>query len=215
MNPSHPLSPDGKRPSNTATPIFIDFFAKEREDQLESAKEREDHLEIACARHQQGPFAGLGLRRMMDSPRAAEVGTVEDDTEVTSAVTVETIRFYLSARPDFWQTFLKDSTIQNRLNSLTLSPATLLAALEIAYAPSHPIFTRFGARNNEREALVSRLVGIMTNVAGLRGPMRTIIANSNDDSTRLVESVFQYVRGSKNSSDGGASTSSLAFSDML
>ena len=204
MNPYRPSSPDCNRPCNTVTPLLIDFFAKERE----------EHLEIACARHQQGQFAGLGLRRMMDSPRITQVETVEDEHEVTSAVKVETIRYYLSSRPDFWQAFLKDTTIQSRLNAAKLSAATLLAALEIAYAPSHPIFPRFGARNNEREALISRLVGIMTNVAGLREPMRTIFENSNDDSTRLVEGVFQYVRGSKNSSDSAASTS-LAFSDML
>ena len=200
MNPYRPLSPDGKRPSNTATPVFIDFFAKEK-------KETDDHLEIACARQGYAPFTGLGLRRMIDSPPTVKVETVEDDSEATSAVTLETIQYYLRERSDFQQTFLKDTTLENRLDSVKLSAATLLAALEIVYAPSHPIFIRFGARTNERDALISRLVGIMTNKSGVRGPMRTIIKNSNDNSTRLIEGILHYVRGSKNPSDNAASTS--------
>ena len=180
MRPSSSSDPNAAH--RATTPEFIDFFAKE------AAEQQERTYTIA----QQGPFAELNPRGR--SPRYRPDSTAAAGPSTASHVTIITIQRYLIEKGYQAQNFLKDETIQRRLNTANLSAETLLAALQTAHSPHHSLLTRLSMRHHEQTELRYMLAGITFSCAGFRPAIKEVVQNANNNPDQLITNLLQYVR---------------------
>ena len=204
MHPSRPSSSDPNAPYRAA----IAALAGHPIDQQEF-----NHPQPAPAQYQQNAHEGLpprrngnrdhlnqiahqlgsGVRVAMEimTPRTMPAATLDVATSSAAPVTVDTIRQYLSGIGHHGK-YMADATIQGRLNGANLSTETLLAAIQAAHNPNHPIWAAMGASEFEREAVFSRLSGIVTNKSGFRDLLKTLVRNANNNPEQLIVNLLQY-----------------------
>ena len=178
MRPSS--SSDCNAPYRARQPVLIDFFAKEAAEQQQRAN----------ADPQQTPFAELTPRVMCQRTLAGATACPRPST--TRNVTATAIRQYLMTKGYQAESFLRDDTIQSRLNSVQLSPKSLLDALEIAYDAHHPLLDRLGVDDPKRSWLIYKLAGIATNKSGFRTTIMTALQNANNNPDQLIAAVLQH-----------------------
>ena len=85
-------------------------------------------------------------------------------------------------------------TIQNRLATVNLSPATLLTALETLHELHHPLLAQLAVRDTERDRMIYRLVGIALNKSGFRPQIKAILRSANDNPNRLIAAMLNDQR---------------------
>ena len=179
MYPPRSSSPD---PYRARTPQLIDFFAR-----AEAAQ-----TELAGSNTQLEPFAP-------SSAHAGPSGTIPlSSAEFVAAeapqVTVTTILEYLRENSSREYRFLMHETIRLRLQSGRLDPATFLTALKTVHTANHPTLTRLGVNAREQEAIKHRLIGILTNSALFRPPMRNACIAAHNDPEQLIGNLLEYQR---------------------
>ena len=178
------------RPSPSNINIAYQAALKSLEDHLFSDEETEQP-ETVAANNPQTPFTGLSPGRRDQSNRpntASEVGT-----STASPVTVSTIQQYLHEKgyPD---SRLMDLAIRIRLSSANLSAGTLLSALQITHDANHSLLASLSMSNQEREIVISKLVGIITHTTGFRAKIKNSCQNANNNPEQLIANLLQYVR---------------------
>ena len=180
MHPSRPSSSDPNAPYRDAIASLANcnFFADDEvtEQPTESA-------------HLPNQFAALrphGLTRRGNVTAA--------DSAPTPAVTIATLRQYLSALGYSSTNLILDGALQSRLTAAGLSPATLLTALQIAHADHHPLLANLGVNDYQHSELKSRLAGIVIRAAGFRTRIRNVAASADDNPERLITALFNYIR---------------------
>ena len=124
-------------------------------------------------------------------PSRAQAALV--DATAAPLVTAETIRQYLVAK-GYVGTNMAVKTIQNRLATVNLSPATLLTALETLHALHHPVLAQLAVRDTERDRMIYRLVGIALNKSGFRPQIKAILRSANDNPNRLIAAMLNDQR---------------------
>ena len=112
----------------------------------------------------------------------------------SAPVTLRLIEQYLTAM-GHGDHFLRDSVIEERLDSEKISTKTLFDALQIAHDPNHPLFCNLQLNVSEQMTLINKLVGILTNASGFRRVMQTAARNSNDNPYQFILGLLQFIRG--------------------
>ena len=180
MQPSRPPFSNPNLPYRPTTPILIDFFAKEREEQQMRAE----------ANLQSMPVAGFG--------QSETIHGCEASASSPASVRPVTLQMLRDAIPDMTVHFsrcrMKDATIQSRLNSVNVSAATLLQALQILNNPHDQRSNSLAMTESERNAVMYRLCGIVTQRAGMREEIRTVVRNAHDNPDQLILHMLAYVR---------------------
>ena len=178
MQPSRP--PFSNPPYRPTTPILIDFFAKEREKQ-------QTHAE---ANPQPIPVAGIGQSETIHGCEASGSSPAS-----ARPVTLQMLR---DAIPDMTGHFsrcrMKDATIHTRLHSANVSAATLLHALQTLNDAYSQLCANLAMTDSERNAIMYRLRGIVTQTGGLREELRTVVRNAHDNPDDLIRHMLAYVR---------------------
>ena len=136
---------------------------------------------------------GSGVRAAMDmmAQRASTATPTDVATSSAAPITVDTIRQYLNGIGHYGK-YMADLTIQARLDGANLSIETLLAALQTAHNPYHPLWAALGASQLERETVFSRLAGIVMNKSGFRDPIKTVVLAANNDLEQLIANLLRY-----------------------
>ena len=164
-------------------------------------KSIEDHLfadevteqaERVPTHQQRLPLPELCPQRTRSSNCLEAITDREIATSSSLPVSISTIRQYLYEKK-LPHNGLIDLTIQHRLNSASISADTLLAALQIAHTPAHPVLTALGASDYNREALIYRLVGIFNHKAGFRRAIRTAAQNCNNNPANLIAAILENI----------------------
>ena len=178
MQPSRP--PFSNPPYRPTTPILIDFFAKERETQQTHAEANPQPIPVAAIGQSETMY---GCEASGSSPAPAR------------PVTLQMLR---DAIPDMTGHFsrcrMKDATILARLNSANVSAATLLYALQTLNNLHSSLCISLAMTDTERNAIMYRLRGIVTQTAGLREELRTVVRNAHDNPDALIRLMLAYVR---------------------
>ena len=184
MRPSSSSSSDPNAPYRAAIASLVDcnFFVDDGAEQPETV----------AANSQQTPFTGLNPGPIVAQSNRPNT-TSEVGTSTASPVTVGTIQQYLHEKgyPD---SRLMDLAIRIRLNSANLSAGTLLSALQITHDANHSLLASLSVSNQEREILISKLVGILINTTGFRGEIKNICQNCNNNPNYLIANLLQYLR---------------------
>ena len=182
MRPSRPSSTDSNALYRATTPTLIDFFAKEREEQQE----------IADANLQQNPLAPLSPRRTTDSI----VATATEDVGPSHIpyVNLGRLRQYIQQSGYPGSTYLKNTTVHSRLDSVNLSTGALFNALQIVQNAHHPSLANLGISEIERNTLIHKLVGIVNQAAGFRPAIKTAALNAHNDPQQLIANLLECVR---------------------
>ena len=180
MRPSSSSDPNATH--RATTPVFIDFFAKE------AAEQQERTNTIA----QQGPFAELNPSGT--SPRYRPESTADAGPSTASHVTIITIQRYLIEKGYEAKNFLKDETIQRRLNAANLSAETLLAALQTTHNPHHALLSQLHMHQHEQTELKYMLAGITFSCVGFRPAIKEIVQNADNNPDQLITNLLQYMR---------------------
>lgn len=177
-----PSSTDPNASYSTTTPTFIDFFAREREEQQETAGMHPQHDILAGLSHR-GPTQPGVSSSTADGHHSAGQGNG-----------IQTIQLLLLQNGIQPESFLRDETVQARLQSGNLRPETLVVALQIAHTANHPLLVGFGVKKRELESLKQRLTGIVTNTHGFLSPIRAAAQNSNNNPNQLIANILDHIR---------------------
>ena len=185
MRPSSPSSSDPNAPYRAATPVFIDFFAKE-------AAEQQERTSSIC---QQSPFAELSPKIATPSHRLNAIA--DTSTSADSHVTIGSLRSFLRSNGRSAGGHMYDPTIQGRLDAANLSAETLLAALEIIETPNHPLLETMGLENTESHSIFSKLAGIVNHSGGFTIELRRAAQRANNNPDQLIANLLQLIRSRK------------------
>ena len=109
-------------------------------------------------------------------------------------VTVTTLRSFLRAHGHSGGDFMRDITIQDRLDRANISAGTLLAALQLVNTSNHPLLASIGVSLSERPKLMSKLSGIVNQAAGFRQDVETDAQAANNNPDQLIANVLQAIR---------------------
>ena len=180
MQPSRPPFSNPNPPFRPTTPILIDFFAKEREEQ-------QTHVD---ANYQPMRVAGIG------QSETGHCGEASASSPASAPpVTLQMLRDSIPEMTGHYSRCrMKDATVLTRLDSANVSAATLLHALQTVNNPHSQLCTNLAMTDSERNAILYRLRGIVTQTAGFRPEIRTVVRNANDNPDQLIRVMLAYVR---------------------
>ena len=182
MHPASASSSSANAAYRADPPSFIDFFAKEKEEDTAIAQ-------------QQTQFGHLDARSKPGHFR------LEASANVTSSAlpqcSIAAIRTYLFQMGYGNNDFLMDATIQNRLDSCHLRAQTLLTALQIMHDVTQPIFANLTVIERERRDIIAKLIGIVNLSSGFCQSLKNAACNSEGNPIRLIEEILQQMRFSK------------------
>ena len=178
----YPTRPHHHSLNRATTPTVIDFFAQERAEQQE----------ITATRPAQTPLEGLRARSLArNNPPYVAVALYP---LAPPNATVTTLRSFLRSHGHSGGDFMRDITIQDRLDRGNLSAETLLAALRIVNTYNHPLLAMIGASVAERFRLVHKLSGIVNQAAGFRQDVQTAAQAANNNPEQLIVNVLHAIR---------------------
>ena len=177
-----PSSTDPNASYRATTPTFIDFFAREREEQQE----------IADIEPQPDPLAGLSQRSA--THHAVSTATSDGNHSAAHDNSIGLIRLFLLQNGYPPDSFLLERTVQARLQSGNLRSETLFAALQIANDANHPLLVRLGVKRRDFKSLKHRLAGIVMSSHGFLSPIRVAAQNANNDPSQLITNILDYIR---------------------
>lgn len=203
MHPSRPSSPDPNAPYRAAIAALAGHPIEDEFNQAQPAPVQYQHNphdglpprrhgnsdRLNQIAHQLG--AGVGVAMEMMTPRTVPAAPIDVATSSAAPITVDTIRRYLSGIGHHGK-YMADATIQGRLNGTNLSTETLLAAIQAAHNPNHPIWAAMGASQFEREAVFLKLSGIVTNKSGFRESLKTRVRNANNNPEQLIINLLEH-----------------------
>ena len=207
MNPSRPSSTDPNAAYRDAIAAFADNRIYEQEEHINDEPYNE------AAQNQSNSLAGLNPRRTtnqdrlnaiahnlgsgvrvameMMTPRTIPAATADVATSSASPATVDTIRQYLSDIGHHGK-YVANETIHRRLHEGNLSTETLLAAIQTTQNPNHPLWETLSASQSHREAVFSKLSGIVTNKSGFRDSIKTLVQMANNNPEQLIANLLQF-----------------------
>lgn len=207
MHPSRPSSTDPNAAYRDAIAAFADNRIAEQEDhtdgesRYDAAMNQPNSLAPLNPRRHTNQDRlnviahnlGSGVRVAMEMMAHSATPSTTTDVATSSAppVTVDTIRQYLSEIGHHGK-YLEDETIHRRLNGANLRTETLLAAIQTAHNPNHPLWEALGASEQAREAVFSKLAGIVTNKSGFRDSMKNLVLIANNNLEQLIANLLQF-----------------------
>ena len=177
-----PSSTDPNASYRATTPTLIDFFSREREEQQE----------IADIEPQPDPLAGLSQRGA--THHAVSSATSDGNHAAAHDNSIGVIRLFLFQNGYPPDSFLREETVQARLQSGNLSPQTLFAALQIAHDENHPLLVGLGVKKRDFASLKHRLAGIAMSSHGFLSPIRVAAQNANNDPGQLIANILDHIR---------------------
>ena len=182
MRPASSSSTSTNTAYRAEPPFFIDFFAKEKEENTATAQ-------------QQSQFGHLEARSMPSHLPLEASATVAPSSHPQRGIAA--IRTYLFQMGYGNNDFLMDATIQNRLDSTHLSPETLLTALQIMHDVTQPVFANLAVVERERQKIIAKLIGIVNLSSGFCPSLKNAACNSGGNPVRLIEEILQQMRFTK------------------
>ena len=153
--------------------------------------EQAEQPDTANTTHQHSPFAELSPSRACSSNPCHAIADAGPSS--VSDITISTVCQYLREKKHLFSP-MSNGTILTRLDSVKLSPETLLAALKTAHDANDPLLANLSINNSERAELISRFIGILTRKQGFHKSMREVIQNSNNNPEQLIENLIHYMR---------------------
>ena len=183
MRPSSSSDPNAPYRAAIASLVDCNFFADEQAEQPN----------VANTTHQHSPFAELSPRRASSS---REPSAIADAGPSSAAhVTIDTIKDYLREKGNLDSDLsLKDTTIENRLNSTNISAKTLFDAIKIACNPDHPLLSTLSINPYQRYELINRLGRIVSYKQGFRQEIKSAMQKSNNDPEQLIANILNHLR---------------------
>ena len=183
MRPSSSSDPNAPYRAAIASLADCNFFTDEQAEQPDTHN----------AARQHSPFAGLTPRGASSSNDLSSVADAVPPS--ASQVTIATIKDYLRDKGHLHSdASLKDTTIENRLNSTNISRETLLNAIKTACNPDHPLLATLSINPYERYELINRLDGIVSHKQGFRQEIRSAMQKSNNDPEQLIANILNHLR---------------------
>ena len=108
-------------------------------------------------------------------------------------ITVRDVQEYLRTM-GYQNINMSDQTVRIRLDSARTSAATILTALQILHDANHPLHARFDIRNNKRQRLIDRLIGIVNRTPAFRAEIRAAVQGANNNPEQLIVNLLPFAR---------------------